>query len=452
MEIKVWGENAGTYFPDDESMIKWIDQPSLVPLIKYVDKEDNVWFGTELGICRFNKTGWRFFGYANEQIPETIRLLDWAKQKWPQLNEKDAVKISNQIQSYNRLFIDKVDSGEIISYPTSPASGKIYSIGKGTENQLLVGTSFGLLEYKDGYFRYYTHSGLEKSTVHQMVHSSSEHFFTTDNRIITYSKAQKGVSLMHVKWLPELASDLYYEYLAGTYYLEGWGTFGAAMTFLSMGENEWRDEQGNLLGTFNSYDMAFSLSYATAFTDYLRYGMNFKIIYSHLANVGAGREKGKGTATDFAVDAGLQADLPLKGLTTGLVVQNLGPDISYIDAAQADPLPRNLRFGIAYTPLRTTYNRLTLAVDLSKDLIELGKESTSDELNEVIRKVGIEYSYSDFIFLRAGYIDDKEGALFYPTFGAGLHYANLQFDFAYIPKRENLTLSNILRIALTASF
>jgi trans-aconitate 2-methyltransferase len=30
-EVKVWGENADRYFPDAESITKWIDQPSLVP-------------------------------------------------------------------------------------------------------------------------------------------------------------------------------------------------------------------------------------------------------------------------------------------------------------------------------------------------------------------------------------------------------------------------------------
>ena len=30
-EVKVWGENADRYFPDADSITKWIDQPSLVP-------------------------------------------------------------------------------------------------------------------------------------------------------------------------------------------------------------------------------------------------------------------------------------------------------------------------------------------------------------------------------------------------------------------------------------
>ena len=35
-EAHVWGENADRYFPDQESLIKWIDQPSLVPFLQSV--------------------------------------------------------------------------------------------------------------------------------------------------------------------------------------------------------------------------------------------------------------------------------------------------------------------------------------------------------------------------------------------------------------------------------
>jgi trans-aconitate 2-methyltransferase len=31
--VRVWGGNADRYFPDKEAMIRWIDQPSLVPLL-----------------------------------------------------------------------------------------------------------------------------------------------------------------------------------------------------------------------------------------------------------------------------------------------------------------------------------------------------------------------------------------------------------------------------------
>lgn len=34
--VYVWGENADRYFPDVEAMIKWIDQPSLVPFLSFI--------------------------------------------------------------------------------------------------------------------------------------------------------------------------------------------------------------------------------------------------------------------------------------------------------------------------------------------------------------------------------------------------------------------------------
>jgi trans-aconitate methyltransferase len=36
-DIKIWEENADRYFPTKDEMIKWIDQPSIVPFIKLVD-------------------------------------------------------------------------------------------------------------------------------------------------------------------------------------------------------------------------------------------------------------------------------------------------------------------------------------------------------------------------------------------------------------------------------
>ncbi len=39
-EVRVWGENADRFFPDENDLIKWIDQPSLVPFLKHVKDAD----------------------------------------------------------------------------------------------------------------------------------------------------------------------------------------------------------------------------------------------------------------------------------------------------------------------------------------------------------------------------------------------------------------------------
>jgi trans-aconitate 2-methyltransferase len=43
-DARVWGENADRFFPDAGTMIKWIDQPSLVPFLACVAEEDKAAF------------------------------------------------------------------------------------------------------------------------------------------------------------------------------------------------------------------------------------------------------------------------------------------------------------------------------------------------------------------------------------------------------------------------
>lgn len=39
-EKKVWGENADRNFPNTDAMVKWVDQPSLVPFLKHIEDPD----------------------------------------------------------------------------------------------------------------------------------------------------------------------------------------------------------------------------------------------------------------------------------------------------------------------------------------------------------------------------------------------------------------------------
>jgi trans-aconitate methyltransferase len=39
-EVRVWGENADRYFPSPEALIRWLDQPSLVPFMQHLGVAD----------------------------------------------------------------------------------------------------------------------------------------------------------------------------------------------------------------------------------------------------------------------------------------------------------------------------------------------------------------------------------------------------------------------------
>jgi len=172
-----------------------------------------------------------------------------------------------------------------------------------------------------------------------------------------------------------------------------------------------------------------------------------KFIYSRLADQGAGKEKGQGTASGFAIDVGILY-LMSSRLTFGAALTNLGPKMAYIDAAQSDDLPRNLAFGFAYKLMRSDYINILVTAEANKLMVGLD-DGFSREIEEMIFNAGAEFAYSDLIAFRAGYIYDQEGDIRAPTLGFGLSPVSWgSFDFAYIPSSEDLSLANTVRVSL----
>ncbi len=286
----------------------------------------------------------------------------------------------------------------------------------------------------------------------------------------------REITIMHAKWLPQLVSDMAYEFIAYRQYFESLGgTLGGNITFLNLGEQVRTGESGpEPIETFTSWDLAVTLCYATKVTENLGLGLGMRYIRSNLSPVGAGEEKGQGVGNAFAVDLGILYHLSFfKRLTFGANLSNLGPKITYIDAAQADPLPTNLKIGFAFKVLDSEYNRMVLTMDTNKLLVVRHKDKEPDpfytaiftawgdgsveqQLNQLISSAGVEYIYNNMIFLRAGYYYDQEGNVKYPSFGAGLQYGfgntKFRFDFAYVAAEQGHPLSDTMRFSLTAGF
>jgi hypothetical protein len=249
----------------------------------------------------------------------------------------------------------------------------------------------------------------------------------------------------YFKWLPFLADDLYYLYFSYIHPIPGIGTIGISLPYLSLGEQVRTNANGDQLGTFNSFDVALSLSYGARLVKNLAIGSNLKVIRSNLSNVGAGAEAGKGAATTFAVDVGATYRLHPR-ITVAGVVQNLGPKITFIDADQGDPLPRNLKIGFAIKVLDGKFNRLMVAHDFNKSLVT---KSTISSIKESVYNTGIEYWYGNFIALRTGLVHDPAGNITTPTFGGGLQWKLYRLDFSYT---TSSTLQNITKFSISAGF
>jgi hypothetical protein len=373
------------------------------------------------------------------------------------------------------------------------------------------------------------------------------------------------LAMMHVNWLPNLADDLYYDFFAFRKHIPQLGTFGGHLIYLSLGE-QIRMGEGpeDYLGTFTSFMMATTVSFSSLLSQYSSFGINAKISYQHLVDLGAGAEKGKGTSLDFGFDLGyLRKEFLTPKLDFGLTITNIGPKVAFIDPAQADPQPTNLTLGINYRVIDSEFNKLSLIYDVNKLLVasypdmdwdgdgyigrydEDGHESiggaynkdgdqekahtdpvyiaiftswiddwllggdtdfsgdgkiggynsegiptdsisfgdpgygeygceesenicseenlvlevgTGDsrgiknELEKLVHNFGMEYWYSKYFALRAGYYLDQSGKISNPTFGVGLRFSGYGFDFGYTSGEPGHPLTNTMRFSLNWEF
>ncbi len=180
----------------------------------------------------------------------------------------------------------------------------------------------------------------------------------------------REVVLQHVNWLPNLADDIFYDFLAYRHFIEGLGTFGGHIIYLNLGEQQGMDAQGNPTDLFKSYMMAFNLSYGTQISQKQSVGMNFKVFHQKLANDVVEGETGDPFSTDFAFDIGYLQKFGSKNQHQfGFSIQNIGPPIDFIDSQQADPAPTNMKFGIYSEIFNDGVNKINILFDANKLLV-----------------------------------------------------------------------------------
>ncbi|MFB6098925.1 MAG: type IX secretion system outer membrane channel protein PorV [Salinibacter sp.] len=308
------------------------------------------------------------------------------------------------------------------------------------------------------------------------------------------------VGLTHANWLPEFNANLFYEYLVGTYHVDGVGTFGGNVTFLNLGETEIRDSQGNRLGVTNSYQLAVASSYGVKVSDRLGIGTSLRFIYSKLTS-GKRDATGDGKASTVATDISAlyrSAPFSLAGaeatFSAGVNIANLGGTLDFNQQRPGtDPIPANIRFGPALTLEFDEYNSLTLATDFTKGLVSTDKKVVQEgDTTRTVRVgntgfealfdswgtargqvgpngkaepltlieqftvgTGVEYWYSDLFALRTGYYYEhpENGDRQFLTFGAGLRYNIVGVDISYLYTSEDRSpLANTLRFSLLFNF
>ncbi len=254
---------------------------------------------------------------------------------------------------------------------------------------------------------------------------------------------------MHSNWLVDSGiTDLYYEYFGWNQYFEDIGNLGVNVVWMDYGSQTQTDETGNVLGTFSSNEFAVNAIYGyELIPQKVGLGLGFKFLYSDLGpGTGQTEADQKGKALSYAFDVSSKfKNVIVPRFDIGLVMQNIGPDVTYINDEQKDALPMTFRLGLAYrifdtidetssNPMIGTFKqKLTLSADAAKILANdhplyrrvftaWYDDSAKYEIQSTVLSAGAEYNYLDIISLRSGYFYDKAGEITGPSFGVGFHY------------------------------
>ena len=263
--------------------------------------------------------------------------------------------------------------------------------------------------------------------------------------------------LEHNNWI----ADISYNFGAIAIPTASSGTFALFVSALTMGEMKRRTEyEPDGTGEFfDATDLALGVSYALNFTQRFSFGINAKFIKQKIWQE---------SANGFAVDLGIIYHTELEGLSLGMTLSNFGDKMKmdgtdlkrFIDVdpnidgnnsqiiavlgTEAYDIPLIFRIGVAYNVIKTDFQRITVAFDAV----------SPNDYGEYING-GLEYSYSDFFFLRGGYkgigLSDSEVGF---ALGAGV---NIPFDQSFQMKVDYAytdfgRLGDVQRITLSAFF
>ncbi len=224
--------------------------------------------------------------------------------------------------------------------------------------------------------------------------------------------ASRDLGISHRLWIGDVrAYDVAARLQAGRR-----GAWGLAVTATDSGDLEAREIAGDPSGTFSAQFMSIGASYARVL-GLLRAGVTVKYLRERIYDAGA---------SGYAVDVGVQLDLPRRLVTLGAALRNAG-QMSELQGA-ATTLPRTIAAGAALHPFRIVANwdgASLLDLEVTAEVSHL----TPGSITRIHSGVGV--TVLDLATVRAGHISNDELRTF--TFGLGLYWERLVFDYAYVP-------------------
>ncbi|MCQ2111763.1 MAG: type IX secretion system outer membrane channel protein PorV [Bacteroidaceae bacterium] len=313
-----------------------------------------------------------------------------------------------------------------------------------------------------------------------------------------FTISRSGVALNYTPWLRQLTSDIDLANLTGYYRIGNYDALSASLRYFSLGEVT-VGYNGDIEDIIKPYEMSVDVAYSRMLSETFSAAVALRYIYSDLAYK-ADDETTPGSA--FAADIAFYHNGYINlgnhesQLGWGLNINNIGSKISYDDGNTSEFIPTNLRLGASLMIPIDEYNTFSVSADANKLLVptrptmeqymeETGADEDDfsgytswlmdegyynispisgifksfndapgggkEELQEISWSVGMEYSYNNQFFVRAGYHYEhpNKGNRKYYTVGAGFKMNIFSIDAGYIiSAAQSNPLDQTLRFSL----
>ncbi|HUV31885.1 MAG TPA: PorV/PorQ family protein [Acidobacteriota bacterium] len=203
------------------------------------------------------------------------------------------------------------------------------------------------------------------------------------------------------------------------------------ISYLNYGEFTQTDNLGTITGEFGGGDVLFGVTFATRYRENIYAGATGKLIYEKIQGF---------SASGMALDVGLKYRSNRGRYTAGLMLQNLGIQLSNFTDADHEPLPLMLRVGGGIRP-RGLPMLFSADVMVPRD-------------NDVDVAVGGEYYELKPLYLRIGWnsfgsnyrATSSDDSMAGVSLGFGLDWKELHIAYAFSPGAE---LGESHRITIT---
>lgn len=315
-----------------------------------------------------------------------------------------------------------------------------------------------------------------------------------------------GVGCTVTPWLRLLVPDINMYYLTGYAKINDKQTVGASLRYFSLGNIELTDATGQPTGSFKPNEFAVDLAFSQKLSKNFSLGVAARFINSSISRVYFNGSSGNAASTG-AVDLSMfyKSDkFKMSGKdvvgTWGLAFTNLGAKIKYSN--DQNFIPMNMRLGGGLKVDMDEYNTFGVYVDFNKLLVPTppiyqttitatGQEQIlidpsngkrvvkegidpnvdvttgiiqsfydapggfREELQEINKNIGVEYSYNNIFAIRGGYFHEnkRKGGRQFFTVGAGFKFKVIGVDFSYlIPTALQNPLQRTWRVTLSFNF